>query len=233
MSNIEKFQIIQNKMDPLIDQVVFIDGSLVKIKNYSLLKLYGEEYKCDNEYKLKNDLYTQGGYKIYKHFTNEVVNKKFKMLNSEFYGYTVVNINKIDDIYFIDRNKKNRYHTSNFKNNKLEFVQTVESFIYEMVHGYLSKIHIPHYCNLRKDNIHKFFNKYSFSKYKEEIKKLISLDNYTFYLKLYIEYKLFNIDDNGNDVIKELRKEITILRNTPDSEDDDSDEEEESEEIII
>ena len=166
--NIEKFQIIQNKMDELIDKVVFIDGSLVKIKNYSLLKLYGEEYKCDNEYKLKNDIYTHGDYTIYKHFTNEVINKKFTMLNSEFYGYTVVNINKIDNIYFIDRDKKNGYHKSNFKNNKLEFVQDVESFIYSLVNGLLNKIHIPHYYELRKKELHRFFNKCSFNKYKEE-----------------------------------------------------------------
>jgi hypothetical protein len=219
--NIEKFQMIQNKMDELIDQVVFIDGYLVKIKNYSLLKLYGEEYKCDNEYKLKNDIYTQGDYKIYKHFTNEVINKKFKMLNSQFYGYTVVNINNIDNIYFIDRDKKNGYHKSNFKNNKLEFVQDVESFIYSMVNGLLNKIHIPHYYELRKKELRRFFNKCSFNKYKEEIKKLINLDNYIFFLKLYKEYKtLFH---NGANV-QELQEEIIKLIDTSDDESDDDDE---------
>jgi hypothetical protein len=219
--NIEKFQIIQNKMDELIDKVVFIDGSLIKIKNYSLLKLYGYEYKCDNEYKLKNDLYTQGDYKIYKHFTNEVVNKKFKMLNSDFYGFTVVSINSIDNIYFIDRDKKCGYNTSNFKNNKLEFVQDIESFIYSMFHRVLNKIHIPQYYELRKQTIRKFFNKSYFNKYKEEIKKLISLDNYILFLKLYIEYKkLFH---NGANV-QELHDEIIKLIDTSDDESDDDDE---------
>jgi hypothetical protein len=219
-NNIEKFQMIQNKMDELIDEVVFIDGHLVKIKNYSLLKLYGEEYKCDNEYKLTNNIYTQNHYTIYKHFTNEVINKKFKMKNSDFYGYTVVNINNIDNIYFIDRDKKNGYHKSNFKNNKLEFIGNIETFIYSLVNGLLNKIHIPHYYELRKKELQRHFNKYSFSKYKEEIKKLISLDNFIFYLKLYKEYKtLFH---NGANV-QELQEEIIKLIDTSDDESDESD----------
>jgi hypothetical protein len=232
--NIEKMQLLENKMEPLIDQIVFIDGSLVKIKNYSLLKLYGEEYKCDKVSVLNTDIpyIRRGPSKTYKHFTNEVVSHKFKMLNSQFYGYTVVD--DIDNVYFIDNKQYKNYNTSHFKNDKIQLVQDIEEFISSMINGPMNEINNITYYNCRKAYLSKIFNKYSFRKYKDEIKQLINKDNFIRYLKLYVEHKqnflnelhadsILLLKEKTEKLIKELKEEIAILRNEDDSESDESD----------
>jgi hypothetical protein len=242
--NIIKMQKLEEELIPLIGKIVYCDGNLFKIKDFSLLKLYGEEYECDKKVVLDTDItfircMTS---KIYKHFTNEIVNKKFKMKNSDFRNYTIINdINDIENIYFVDNKRYENYHTSHFKNNKIQFIQDIEGFIYSMKNGPMNQINNTYYYKARKEHLRKRFNRYGFSKYKDEIKQHISKDKFISYLKLYVEYKqqflnevkesnndslLSSIITKNEDLIKELKEEITILRNEVDNESDESDDEE-------
>jgi len=238
--NIIKMQKLEEELTPLIGKVVYCDGNLFKIKDFSLLKLYGEEYECDKTTVVDTDItfISCMTSKIYKHFTNEVVNKKFKMKNSDFKYFRIINdINDIDDKYFIvgDTTIYNNYSTSHFKNNKLQFKQDIDGFIYSMKNGPMSNINDTFYFNARKEHLRKQFNRYGFSNYKDEIKQFISKDKFISYIKLYVEYKkhfLINLKDDSfikektEKLIKELNDEITILKNEVDNESDDSDDEE-------
>lgn len=230
-------QKLEEKYTPLIGKVVYCDGNLFKIKDYSLLKLSGEAYECDKLFVLDTDIpfVCSMTSKTYRHFTNEVVNKKFKMKNSDFRNYII--IEDIDNIYFIDNKQYKNYNTSHFKNNKIQFIQDIEGFIYSMINGPMNQINNSHYYPFRKEHLRKQFNKYSFSKYKDEIKQLISKNKFVKYLKLYVEYKqnflnelhsesLSLLKEKNEKLIKELKDEITILSNEVNNESDDSDDDE-------
>jgi hypothetical protein len=233
--NIIKMAKLEEELTPLIGKIVYVDGKLFKIKDFSLLKLYGEEYECDKTTVVDTDIpfLSCMTSKIYKHFTNEVINKKFKMKNSDFKYFRIINdINDIDDKYFIvgDATIYNNYSTSHFKNNKLQFKQDIEGFIYSMKNGPMREINNTFYFNARKEHLKKQFNRYGFSRYKDEIKQLISKTDFILYLKLYVEYKqlfLINLKDDSflrektEKLIKEVKDEITILRNEDDDESDD------------
>lgn len=227
--NIDKMQKLEEKLTPLIDKIIYCDGTLFKIKDFSFLKLSGEAYECDKVLELNTGIafVRFNASEIYKHFTNKVNNKKFKMLHSKFYNYIVFDsINDIDNKYFVNTGNqvRNDYHTSHFKNDKLQFKQDIEGFIYSMVHGQMNQINSSYYYPFRKKYLREQFNIYSFSKYKDEIKQLISKDNFIFYLKLYVEYKIIFtnelhpesiplLKEKNEKLIKELQDEITILRN--------------------
>ena len=49
---IEKMQKLEEELTPLIGKVVYCDGNLFKIKDFTSLKLSGEAYECDKEFKL-------------------------------------------------------------------------------------------------------------------------------------------------------------------------------------
>ena len=237
-------QKLEEIITPLIGEVVYCNGNLFKIKDYSLLKLYGEAYECDKEFELNtNSPFTcYSKPTIYKHFKNNVVDKKFKMLNSSFKHFRIINnIDDIDDKYFVVGSTTiyKNYHTSHFKNNKLQFKFSIDNFIYSMKYGRMSEITNTYYNNERKKHIKSHFNRYGFNKYKDEIKQFISKSSFISYIKLYIEYKQNFINEikesnNENDtllssiitknekLIKELKEEITILRNEVDNESDDS-----------
>jgi len=243
--NIEKMQKLEEKLTPLIGKVVYCDGNLFKIKDFSLLKLHGEAYKCDKVFKVNTDepFNSCMTYTIYQHYTNEVVNKKFKILNSSFRNYKIINdIDNIDDKYFVvgSRTIYKNYHTSNFKNNKLQFIQDINGFIFSMLYGPMSNINNTYYYKARKEYLKNHFNRYNFNKYKDEIKQFISKSSFISYIKLYIEYKqlfinevkesnnenntlLTSIITKNENLINELKEEITILKNELDNESDDSD----------
>ena len=238
--NIEKFEKLEEKLTPLIGKVVYCDGNLFKIKDFSLLKLSGEAYECDKTVKVNTDIpFIKCISKTYRHFTNEVVNKKFKMKNSDFRNYTIINdIENIENIYFIDDKRYKNYNTSHFKNDKLQFIQDVKGFIYSMKNEPMNNINNTFYFNARKEHISKQFNRYGFSRYKDEIKQLISKDKFISYIKLYVEYKshfFINLKDDNflrkktEKLIQELQNEIIQLQNESDSDfdsDSDSDDEE-------
>jgi hypothetical protein len=237
--NIEKMQKLEEELTPLIGKVVYCDGNLFKIKDFSLLKLSGEEYECDKKVVLDTDItfISCMTSKTYRHFTNEVVYKKFKMKNSDFRNYIIINdIENIENIYFIDDKRYENYNTSHFKNNKIQLIQNIDAFIYSMKNGPMREINNTFYFNARKECLRKQFNIYGFSRYKDEIKQLISKTDFIRYIKLYVEYKrhfLINLKDDSflrektEKLIQELQNEIIQLQNElSDESDSDSDDEE-------
>jgi len=248
--NIEKMERLNEIMPPLIGKVVYSNGKLFKIKDYSLLKLSGERYECD----LSIQVNTNSEPINYQHFRNNVADKKFKMKNSDFKHFKIINdINDIDDKYFIIGSTTiyKNYHTSHFKNNKLQFKYDINNFIFSMRYGRMSEINNTYLNNERRKHIKNHFNRYAFNNYKDEVKQVISRDSFISYIKLYIEYKqqfinevkesnnesndtlLTSIITKNEKLIKELKEEITILRNeevdSDDSEDSDIDSDDEEE----
>ena len=227
---------LEEEFTPLIGKIVYCDGNLFRVLDFSLLKLSGEEYECDKKVILDTDItfISCMTSKTYRHFTNEVVNKKFKMKNSDFRNYIIINdIENIENIYFIDDKRYENYNTSHFKNNKIQLIQDIDAFIYSMKNGPMSNINNTFYFNARKECLRKQFNRYGFSRYKDEIKQLISKTNFILYLKLYVEYKrhfLISLKDDSfirektEKLIQEVKDEITILRNEDDDESDDEEE---------
>jgi hypothetical protein len=227
----EKMQKLEETLKPLIGKIVYCDGNLFKIKDYSSLYLYGEAYECDKELKVNTDVlfYSLGTSKIYKHFTNKIVNKKFKILHRKFYFFTI--IDNIENVYFVDDIKYDNYNTSNFKNDitLINCIEAVHAMTYIMFHGcQLSNFQLSrmterkeYYLDIRKKYIQKHFFTYSFKKYNKKIKEAISNnknysgkgertiteEEYKNYIKLYEEY-LIEIDDDDEDDEEEDDEEL-------------------------
>jgi hypothetical protein len=128
-----KAEQMANKIDPVINHKYFYDNKLFIIKSYTKLYIIGEELKIIDEYKRNDDIpYIYcGNYTKYFKFSNEVINKKFKMKYSSFFYSSVILNGNYDDnetyfkITYFNHNlngieKPNDYSTSLFKNNKIK-----------------------------------------------------------------------------------------------------------------
>ena len=194
---------LENEIQPLINKVVYYNGQLYKILHYSNIYVYVNEYLNDDELTIDNTILfmTFENYMKYRHFQTTLIKlkKPIKLKISSFYGYTEVNEEDIDNIYFIDNEKHNNYNDSYFKNNKpmVKFKHAIKNLVYMMFYGPMSNKTEEYYLKFRISNLKKhfsFFGGIDNSK-KDMIDKLTEetpsykINFYDSYLILYEEYK--------------------------------------------
>jgi hypothetical protein len=205
-----KAEEMANKMNPIINHYYFHDGELFIIKSYSKLYVIGEQLKMIDNHVRDDDItymWYGNSTKYYK-FSNEVINKKYKIAYSSFYpSYAISNEEYNEETYFtqvyynfkpMTRKLENNYSTSLFKNNKFKIdrMNFIQKSIYSLTSGMMNVEHNKEYYRpYREETLTKMFkNGDSEKSYFDDDE-----ENKIKYLRLSIEYNnlLISILENN------------------------------------